>query len=137
MICSNHPYGQFLQEVQRPQQYTGGEWNLDASVSGKPRITLVYPDIYELGMSNFGLVILRHILLSSGQFDVRRAFCPAPDMDEIIGRENLEWVDLEGYDTVCQSRVVGFGISSEALYTNVLHLITRMRLPLRSSDRDD
>ncbi|MCD4701941.1 MAG: TIGR03936 family radical SAM-associated protein, partial [Candidatus Aegiribacteria sp.] len=42
-----------------------------------------------------------------------------------------------GYDTVCQSRVVGFGISSEALYTNVLHLITRMRLPLRSSDRDD
>ena len=88
-------------------------------------------------MSNFGLVILRHILLSSGQFDVRRAFCPAPDLDEIIGRENLDWVDLEGYDPVRLSRIVGFSISSEVLYTNVLHLITRMRLPLRSIDRDE
>ncbi|MCK4806849.1 MAG: TIGR03936 family radical SAM-associated protein, partial [Candidatus Aegiribacteria sp.] len=137
MICAGHPYAEFLQKVQRPQQYTGGEWNLDATGRGRPRVTLVYPDIYELGMSNFGLVILRHILLSSSQFDVRRAFCPAPDMDEIIGRVNLEWVDLEGWDPVRFSRVVGFGISSEALYTNVLHLITRMRLPLRSSDRDD
>ncbi len=88
-------------------------------------------------MSNFGLVILRHLLLSSGEFDVRRAFCPAPDLDEIIGRENLEWVDLEGYDPVRLSRVVGFTVSSEVLYTNVLHLIARMRLPLRSIDRDE
>ncbi len=123
--------------MQRPQQYTGGEWNLDASLTGKPRVTLVYPDIYELGMSNFGLVILRHILLTSCQFDVRRAFAPAPDMDEIMDRENLDWVDLEGWDPVRLSRVVGFGISSEILYTNVLHLITRMGLPLRSIDRDD
>ncbi len=137
MTCTDHPYERFLQKVQRPQQYTGGEWNLDTSLIGKPRVTLVYPDVYELGMSNFGLVILRHILLSSGQFDVRRAFCPSPDMDEIIGSENLDWVDLEGYDPVRQSRVVGFGISSEVLYTNVLHLIARMGLPLRSIDRDD
>ncbi|MEN8209881.1 MAG: radical SAM protein, partial [Candidatus Fermentibacteria bacterium] len=137
MICTDHPYARFLPKVKRPQQYTGGEWNLDLSLTGKPKVTLVYPDIYELGMSNFGLVILRHILLSSGQFDVRRAFCPAPDMDEIIGRENLDWVDLERYDPVRLSRVVGFGISSEALYTNVLHLITRMGFPLRSADRDD
>ena len=95
MTCTDHPYARFLEKVQRPQQYTGGEWNLDASLSGKPRITLVYPDIYELGMSNFGLVILRHILLTSGHFDVRRAFCPAPDMDDIIERENLDWVGLD------------------------------------------
>ena len=135
MICTNHPYGRFLLDVRRPQQYTGGEWNLDPVQRDKPRVTLVYPDIYELGMSNFGLDILRHILLSSEKFDVRRAFCPAPDMDEIISRENLEWVDLEGWDPVRSSRIVGFSIPSEALYTNVLHLITRMGLPLRSKNR--
>ncbi len=137
MSCAGHPYARFFHEVRRPQQYTGGEWNLDASGKVKPRVTLVYPDVYELGMSNFGLVILRHILLSSSQFDVRRAFCPAPDLDKIIDANNLEWVDLEEWDPVRFSRVVGFGISSEALYTNVLHLITRMGLPLRSGDRDD
>ncbi len=137
MIRTDHPYGRFLHDVRRPQQYTGGEWNLDATIKGKPRITLVYPDIYELGMSNFGLVILRHILLCSNQFDVRRAFCPAPDLDEIMDRENLEWVDLERWDPVRLSRVIGFGISSEALFTNVLYLIMRMGLPLRCCDRDD
>jgi len=134
---SDHPYGRFFACVSRPQQYTGGEWNLDVPERGKPRVTLVYPDIYELGMSNFGLVILRHILLSSGRFDVRRAFSPAPDMDEIILRENLDWVDLEGWDPVRCSRVVGFSIPSEALYTNVLHLIARMGLPLRAENRKD
>ena len=136
MICPEHPYDPYLLKVRRPQQYTGGEWNLDAVDRGKPRITLVYPDVYELGMSNFGLDIVRHILLSSLKFDVRRAFCPAPDMDEIIVREKLDWVDLEGWDPVRSSRIVGFSVPSEALYTNVLHLLTRMGLPLRSADRD-
>ncbi|MCK4506760.1 MAG: hypothetical protein KAW14_14180, partial [Candidatus Aegiribacteria sp.] len=132
-----HSYEKFLHEIRRPQQYTGGEWNLEYSLKDKPRVTLVYPDIYELGMSNFGLVILRHVLVSSEKFDVRRAFSPAPDMDEVLDREGLDWVDLENGDPVRNSRVVGFGIPSEALYTNVLHLISRMGLSLRSSERDE
>jgi len=137
LICPDHPYEPFLSGVRRPQQYTGGEWNLDPIVKGKPKVTLVYPDIYELGMSNFGLDILRHILIKADLFDVRRAFAPAPDMDEIIDKNKLEWVDLEGWEPVRSSRIVGFSIPSEALYTNVLHLIYRMGLPLRSKDRID
>lgn len=136
MIYRDHPYGRFLLSVRRPQQYTGGEWNLRPPSKDRPRVTLVYPDVYEMGMSNFGLSVLRHVLLESGSFDVRRAFCPAPDMDGIMERESLEWVDLEEYEPVRQSRVVGFTIPSESLYTNALHLIDMMGLPLRSRDRD-
>ena len=108
-----------------------------SSLKDKPRVTLVYPDIYELGMSNFGLSILRHVLVSSEKFDVRRAFSPAPDMDEVLDREGLDWADLEHGDPVRNSRVAGFGIPSEALFTNVLHLIGRMGVSLRSSERDE
>lgn len=135
MIYQDHPYGRYLLSVRRPQQYTGGEWNLGPAPKDRPRVTLVYPDVYEMGMSNFGLAVLRHVLLESGSFDVRRAFCPAPDMDEIMEKESLEWVDLEEYEPVRQSRVVGFTIPSESLYTNALHLIVRMGLSLRSRDR--
>lgn len=137
MSSYSHPYEKFLHEIRRPQQYTGGEWNLEYSLKDKPRVTLVYPDIYELGMSNFGLSILRHMLVRSGKFDVRRAFSPAPDMDELLDREGLDWADLEKGDPVRNSRVVGFGIPSEALYTNVLHLIRKMGLSLRSSERNE
>lgn len=135
MIYQDHPYGRFLLSVRRPQQYTGGEWNLQPAPKDRPRVTLVYPDVYEMGMSNFGLAVLRHVLLETGDFDVRRAFCPAPDMDAIMEKESLEWVDLEEYEPVRHSRIVGFTIPSESLYTNVLHLIGRMGLPLRSRDR--
>ncbi len=132
-----HPYAKHLLDLRRPQQYIGGEWNLPPATAEGPRVTLVYPDIYELGMSNFGLSILRHVLVRSNRFDVRRAFSPAPDLDEIMDLHGVPWVDLEGWDPVAESRVVGFTVSSEALYTNVLHLISRMGLPLRSSRRGE
>lgn len=135
MTARSHPWSDYLLKVKRPQQYTGGEWNLCLPAGGKPRITLVYPDIYELGMSNFGLSILRELLISSGRFDVRRAFAPAPDMDGCIEREGLDWVDLDRWEPVSRSSVVGFSIPSESLYTNVLHLIDLMGLPMRSHER--
>jgi radical SAM superfamily enzyme YgiQ (UPF0313 family) len=120
--------------VSRPQQYTGGEWNLDSAGVGS-RVTLVYPDVYELGMCNFGLSVLRHVLVEAGGLDIRRAFSPSPDMDDILQSEGLDWVDLERGDPVRESRVVGFGVPCESLFTNVLHLVGRMGLPLRSRDR--
>ena len=46
-------------------------------------------------------------------------------------------VDLEAGDPVAESRVVGFGLASELLYTNLLSLIDLMGLPLRSCERGD
>ena len=122
-------------DVRRPQQYTGGEWNSVSPRPGAPRVTLVYPDVYELGMSNFALSVLRQVLLDTGSFDVRRAFAPAPDMDAFISAGEFPWVDLDGWDPVIGSRVVGFTVPAESLYTNVLHLLRLMGLPLRSGDR--
>ena len=135
MIYRRHPYGAHLLGVSRPQQYTGGEWNLQRSPPGRPVVTLVYPDIYELGMSNFGLAVLRNVLLRSGDLDVRRAFSPAPDLDRLMDEHSIPWVDLERWEPVSRSRVVGFTVPAESLYTNVLHLVERMGLQLRSSLR--
>lgn len=134
---SDHPYESFLHEVDRPQQYTGGEWNSTPPDRRLPRVTLVYPDVYELGMSNLGLAILRHVLLTSGQFDVRRAFCPSPDLDGILSARGLPWVDLEAGEPVGESRVIGFGIPSESLYSNTLHMLRLAGLFYRSSFRGE
>lgn len=48
---------------------------------------------------------------------------------------DLPWLDLETGDPVSESAVVGFGISTEILYTNVLSLIDLMKLDLRWEDR--
>ncbi len=56
-------------------------------------------------------------------------------MYKLMKEQNLNWVDLEAGDPVYQSDVVGFGISTEILYTNVLCLLNLMRLEIRSEKR--
>ncbi len=131
-----HPLEGVLCGVKAPQRYIGGEWNSQPHGSG-PRVTLVYPDAYEIGASNFGLAVVRHLLLTTGVFDVRRAFHPSPDMLSVHREKNVPWVDLEEGEPVVNSRVVGFSLASELLFTNMLSLIDLMGLPLRSKDRQE
>ena len=46
--------------VQKPARYTGGEYNAVVKDwdAVSYRLALVFPDIYDLGMSNLGLAIL-------------------------------------------------------------------------------
>lgn len=132
-----HPHEHFLLSVSRPQQYIGGEWNLHLRDPRLPRVTLVYPDVYELGMSNHGLHILNHILTETNEFAVGRAYAPAHDMSSALVEYSASWIDLDYFEPVVRSVVVGFGIPSEVLYSNFLHLISKMGLELRSKDRKE
>ena len=120
--------------MEKPQRYIGLEYNADSNIDS-PVVTLVYPDVYELGASNFGLRVVRHLLAETGSFSVRRAFHPGPDMHRLMKERQLPWLDQEAGEPVVRSSVVGFGIASEILYTNVLSLIDLMGLQLRAAAR--
>jgi len=123
--------------LSHPQQYVGCEWNTVAARSGLADVALVYPDIYELGASNFGLSVVRHALLRSGAFNVRRAFCPAPDLAGLIESGRSPWRCVEDGFPVASCRVIGFGVPSEALFSNVLFLLRLAGLQTRSTGRRD
>ncbi len=133
----SHPWEGWFSVAASPQQYTGCEWNSSTGVEGGPSVTLAFPDSYELGMSNFGLSVVRHLLLASGMFSVRRAFCPGRDMYLAAISHGLPWVTVEDGRPVGLSDVLAFGIPCEILYPNVLMLLSLAGLPLRSSDRRD
>jgi len=136
-VGSEHPWEGILHLVQSPQQYTGREWNSETGPAGRPSVTLVYPDTYELGMSNFGLAVVRHILLATGRFHVRRAFCPAPDMLSLIRSRNLPWMTLDDPVEASDCDLLAFGIPCEILFPNLVMLLGLAGIPLRSADRDD
>lgn len=132
-----HPWEDLLASSGKPQQYIGCEWNSVRPRAGLPDVTLAYPDTYELGMSNFGLAAVRHILVESGRFNVRRAYCPAPDMDSKLRASGRELVCIEDAFPVSRSSVIGFGVPAEALYTNILRMLGLAGLPARASERPD
>lgn len=126
-----------LSLIQAPQQYVGGEWNSGGGPARGPRVTLVYPDVYEIGMSNFGLAVVRHLLLETGRFRVRRAYSPAPDMLALMRARGAPWVAPGDQAPVSACEVLAFGIPCEILYPNVLMLLGLAGIPTRSADRGE
>jgi hypothetical protein len=53
-----------LPTVQKPGRYTGGELNQVVKdwAAIKTHLALVFPDIYDIGMSNLGLAILYELI---------------------------------------------------------------------------
>jgi hypothetical protein len=59
-VASHNPYASFLDQVEKPARYIGGEhfvtkknWN-----EAIARVALCFPDTYEIGMSHLGFKIL-------------------------------------------------------------------------------
>ena len=68
-------------ELRNPLQYLDGEVNavhkdFDAA---EARVALVFPDLYELGMSHLGIKILYEVLNNRAEYLAERAFAPAKD----------------------------------------------------------
>jgi hypothetical protein len=80
-----------LERVMRPGQYLGNEWGAIRKPFSTAEATLVlaFPDLYELGMSNFGLKILYQIVNAEKLFYCDRSYAPASDLEELLRERDI------------------------------------------------
>jgi len=128
-----------LHRVQKPGRYVGGELNATETPweATDLRVCLAFPDVYDLGMSNFALAILYDILNAQPGVLAHRTYLPAPDMIAQLRAENLPLYALEDYRPVAAYDVLAISTAYEQLYTNVLELLDLAGLPIRRADRDE
>ncbi|PIU82869.1 MAG: B12-binding domain-containing radical SAM protein [Elusimicrobia bacterium CG06_land_8_20_14_3_00_38_11] len=128
----------FLPFVKKPAQYIGQEWN---STSHFPlptshlRFCLVFPDLYEIGMSNLGLQIIYNILNKTEFVVCERAFSPAADMETLLRKNNLPLFSIETKTPLNEFDIIGFNIQHELCYTNILNILDLAKIPLKTKDR--
>jgi radical SAM superfamily enzyme YgiQ (UPF0313 family) len=126
-----------LPGVQKPGRYTGGELNqvvkdwesVDLSVA------LIFPDLYDLGMSNLGLAILYDVLNRETDILAERVYAPWPDMEAAMRQSGLPLYSLETKHPVSEFDILGFSLPYETLYTNTLNLIDLAGIPLYAAKR--
>ncbi|NLZ16766.1 MAG: TIGR03960 family B12-binding radical SAM protein [Desulfobulbaceae bacterium] len=125
--------------VRKPGQYAGLEHNAvqGALDEGQLNFCLIFPDLYEIGMSHQGLQILYHILNREEQFCAHRAYTPDTDMEALLRRQGLPLFALESGAPLADYDVLGITLPYELCYTNILTVLDLAGLPLRSQDRDD
>lgn len=128
-----------LSKVSKPGRYTGGEWNSvvkDWSATDV-KVVLVYPDIYEIGMSNLALPILYEILNSQPRVLAERAFAPWIDMEAAMRQAGTPLLSLESKRPLAEFDIIGFSLGYELTYTNVLNMLDLAGIPVLASDRSD
>ena len=127
-----------LPRVLRPSRYLGNEINAVrkdlASVAVK--VLLAFPDVYEVGMSHFGLRLLYHILNLREDVAVERVFAPWTDMEELLREGGLPLFSIESRRPAGEFDIVGFSLQYELSYTNVLAMLDLAGIPLRWKDRE-
>ncbi|MDR2761558.1 MAG: TIGR03960 family B12-binding radical SAM protein [Planctomycetaceae bacterium] len=126
-----------LSGVSLPGQYIGGEFgsvvkNRD-EVRG--RFCFAFPDVYTIGMSNYGLQLLYSIMNNHSGWFCERVFTPYPDMELALRREGLPLYSLETFTPLYEFDVLGFTLQYEMSFTNVLTILDLGGVPIHCRER--
>lgn len=128
-----------LHKVEKPARYTGGELNAVVKDWNDPaiqiKVALAFPDIYELGSSNLGLMILYDLINRRPDLLAERVYCPWPDFEGYMRRDGIPLFGLETRHPLRDFDIIGFSLPYEQLYTNVLTMLDLAGVPLRAADR--
>ncbi len=132
-------HSDILALVQRPSRYLGTEinsrhkeWN-----EAELKVGLVFPDLYEIGMSHLGLHILYHIINDLDWALADRAYCPDRDLEGLLEERGLELWGLESGRPLSAFDLLAFTIPYELCYTNIVTILKFSGIPLLSQERND
>ena len=133
MNCFFRDQHEALYNATKPYQYVGGEFlsrNKDFD-SSKVRFAFVFPDKYEIGISNLGVRIIYDRVNSVDAYLADRAYAPEPDFKP----EFLYAVEskraLKDFDGI------GFSLQYELSYPTVLKMLEMSGIAVRNDDRSD
>ena len=126
-----------LPTVQKPGRYIGGELNQVVKdwEAIQTHVALAFPDIYDLGMPNLGLIIMYDILNQRPDVLAERIYSPWFDMENAMRSSGLPLYSLESKHPIAAFDIVGISLPYETLYTNTLNLLDLSQIPLFSADR--
>ena len=130
---------EILMKVDKAARYIGGEVN--AVMKNKDdvdiRFAMAFPDVYEIGMSNLGMMILYDMFNKRDDVWCERLFSPWTDLDKIMREEKIPLFTLESQDPVKEFDFLGITLGYEMCYTNVLQLLDLSGIPFRAAERTE
>ncbi len=128
-----------LLKVQKPGRYVGGELNSTVKdwKTVQTKVAFVFPDIYDIGVSNVGLKILYDQINQREDALAERAYAPWVDMDALMREHGIPLYALESKRPLACFDLIGFTLPYETLYTNALNILDLAGIPVRSADRDE
>lgn len=124
-------------DILKPARYLGNErlavhkhW--DTAVI---RWVLTYPEVYEVGASNLGHIILYNILNAQPRQLCDRAYLPGTDLAAKLRETNTPLFAVESKRSLTEFDILGFSLSYELGATNILEMLDLGGIPLTWQER--
>lgn len=129
---------EILLKVDKSARYIGGEVNSVMKTKDVDiRFAMCFPDVYEIGMSNLGMMILYNMFNRREDVWCERVFSPWTDLDKVMREENIPLFALESQDPVRDFDFLGITLGYEMCYTNVLQVLDLSHMHLLAKDREE
>ena len=128
-----------LARIQKPVQYVGGELNSTVKDwdSVAIRWALMYPDAYEVGLPNQGVMILYEVLNEQPDVLAERAYSVWPDLERLMREHDVPAFTVDGHHSLKDFDVLGMSFSTELGYTNMLTALDLAGIPLYAKARGE
>ena len=128
--------------VSKPIQYVGGELHAvekdwDEAGDETVRWALMYPDAYEVGLPNQGVMILYEVLNEQPGVLAERTYSVWPDLEALMREHGVPQFTVDAHRPVAAFDVFGISFSTELGYTNMLTALDLAGIPLDASRRTD
>ncbi len=130
-----------LARVEKPARYIGGEdgavrpdWSSRAP-GGPVSWLFTYPDTYEIGLPNQGLQILAEIVREHPHGVAERAYAPWIDLEAELRAHGVPLFSVESHRPAGSFDLIGFNLSAELTYTNLVNLVDLAGVPVRAAER--
>ena len=129
-------------QVTKPVQYIGGELNSqvkDWECAGEHTVrwALMYPDAYEIGLPNQGVMILYEVLNEQEDVLAERTYSVWPDLEKLLREHQLPQFTVDAPRAVGDSDVSGLSCPTELGYTNMLTALDLAGIPLHAAERGE
>ena len=124
-------------DILKPGRYLGNErlavhkpWD-----TAEIRWVLTYPEVYEVGASNLGHIILYNILNAQPRQLCDRAYLPGKDLAAKLRETNTPLFGVESKRSLREFDILGFSLSYELGATNILEMLDLAGIPKTWQER--
>ncbi len=128
--------------VTKPIQYVGGELNSvvkswDVAGDATVRWALMYPDAYEVGLPNQGLMILYEVLNERPDTLAERTYAVWPELETLMREHGVPQFTVDAHRPVAAFDLLGVSFSTELGYTNLLTALDLAGIPFTATERTE
>lgn len=127
--------------IHAPARYLGNEigaaYDAERFARAELRCVMAYPEIYEVGSSNLGHVVLYTALNRTSGVVCDRSYLPGEDMARLLKSKSRALFAVESKLPLSSFDAIGLSVAYELSAINILEMMHLSHIPLSARERDD